>query len=175
MKRRLKMKKLKKFISSSAWPLWIVFIVAQVILSFFLYNQAGLQTLRHGGWITSAVSVVFGFMPILTFRRKGRVSKGKSYVDTTVLVDNGIYAVVRHPQYLSFILLSLALLLLAQHWLITCIGIVAMALVYIGILPDADQDGIKRFGDDYKRYMQRVPRVNFVTGIIRLVRRSERG
>jgi protein-S-isoprenylcysteine O-methyltransferase Ste14 len=110
----------------------------------------------------------------LAFRKKGGVSKGKSYIQTTVLVDSGIYAVVRHPQYLSFILLSLALLLLAQHWLITWFGIVAMALVYIGILPDADQDGIKRFGDDYKRYMQRVPRLNFVTGIIRLIRCGKR-
>ena len=169
------MKQWRRYVWPFVWGAWSVLIVLQIILSFFLYNQAGLQTLRHVGWITSAVSGVFGGMPILTFRRKGRVSKGKSYVGTTVLVDSGIYAVVRHPQYLSFILLSLALLLLAQHRLITCIGIVVMALVYIGILPDADQGGIKRFGDDYKRYMQRVPRVNFVAGIIRLVRRSKRG
>jgi protein-S-isoprenylcysteine O-methyltransferase Ste14 len=156
------------------WGAWSVLIGLQVILSFFLYNQAGLPVLRNIGWITLAVSAVFGWLPILTFRKKGGVSKGKSYIQTTVLVDSGIYAVVRHPQYLSFILLSLALLLLAQHWLITWFGIVAMALVYIGILPDADQDGIKRFGDDYKRYMQKVPRLNFVAGIIRLIRPGKR-
>jgi protein-S-isoprenylcysteine O-methyltransferase Ste14 len=156
------------------WGAWSVLIGLQIILSFFLHNQAGLPVLKHIGWSTLAVSAVFGWLPILAFRKKGGVSKGKSYIQTTVLVDSGIYAVVRHPQYLSFILLSLALLLLAQHWLITCIGIVAMALVYIGILPDADQDGIKRFGDDYKRYMQRVPRLNFVAGIIRLIRRGKR-
>jgi len=30
-----------------------------------------------------------------------------------------------------------------------------------------------KFGDDYKRYMQRVPRMNFILGIIRLLRKKE--
>jgi protein-S-isoprenylcysteine O-methyltransferase Ste14 len=168
------MKQWRRVAGPFVWGAWSVLIGLQVILSFFLYNQAGLPVLRNIGWSTLAVSAVFGWLPILAFRKKGGVSKGKSYIQTTALVDSGIYAVVRHPQYLSFILLSLALLLLAQHWLITWFGIVAMALVYIGILPDADQDGIKRFGHDYKRYMQRVPRLNFVAGIIRLIRPGKR-
>jgi len=168
------MKQWKRVVWPFVWGAWSVLIVLQIILSFFLYKP-GLPVLEHIGWTTLAVSAVFGWLPILAFRKKGGVSKGKSYIQTTVLVDSGIYAVVRHPQYLSFILLSLALLLLAQHWLITWFGIVAMALVYIGILPDADQDGIKRFGDEYQRYMQKVPRINFLVGIIRLVRRSKRG
>jgi len=30
-----------------------------------------------------------------------------------------------------------------------------------------------KFGDDYKRYMQKVPRMNFMLGIIRLLRRKK--
>ena len=32
----------------------------------------------------------------------------------------------------------------------------------------ADQELIEKFGDDYKRYMQEVPRMNFLLGLIRL-------
>jgi len=46
------------------------------------------------------------------------VSKGKSYVGTTRLVDTSLYAIVRHPQYLGGILFNLMLMLLAQHWLV---------------------------------------------------------
>ncbi|MEJ2558418.1 MAG: isoprenylcysteine carboxylmethyltransferase family protein [Anaerolineae bacterium] len=99
--------------------------------------------------------------------------KGRSYVHTTVLVDSGIFAVVRHPQYLSFILLSIFLILLAQHWLVTLIGIAAMVMAYAGIVPQADRANLEKFGDDYNRYMQRVPRLNFVLGIIRLLRRQK--
>jgi protein-S-isoprenylcysteine O-methyltransferase Ste14 len=114
---------------------------------------------------------LFALVPVVTLRSKGGVPKGRSYVDTTVLVDGGIYAVVRHPQYLSFILLSIFLILLAQHWLITALGMAAMAMVYAGIVPQEDRANIEKFGDDYNKYMQRVPRLNFVLGIIRLLQR----
>jgi protein-S-isoprenylcysteine O-methyltransferase Ste14 len=35
-----------------------------------------------------------------------------------------------------------------------------------------EQSNIKRFGDDYMRYMNRVPRMNFLVGGIRLLRRK---
>jgi len=167
------MKQWRRVVWPFVWGAWSVLIVLQIILSFFLYNQAGLPVLKHIGWITLAVSAVFGWLPILAFRKKGGVSKGKSYIQTTVLVDSGIYAVVRHPQYLAGILLSLALILITQHWLIAMIGIVAIVLNYL-IALKADWEIIEKFGDEYRRYMQRVPRLNFVAGIIRLIRRGKR-
>jgi protein-S-isoprenylcysteine O-methyltransferase Ste14 len=156
---------------SWAWGLWIALAIAQTVLSFFLYNPSGLRGLRYAGWLIWAVMCLFALAPVVTLRSKGSVPKGRSYIHATVLVDSGLYAVVRHPQYLSFILLSIFLILLAQHWLITLIGIAAMVMVYAGIVPQADHANLEKFGDDYKRYMQRVPRLNFVVGIIRLLRR----
>jgi len=139
-------------------------------LSIFLYNQAGLPILRYIGWLTLTVSAVFGWLPIFAFRKKGGVAKGRSYIQTTVLVDSGVYAIVRHPQFLAGILLNLALILITQHWFIATIGIVAMVLNYL-IALKADQELIEKFSDDYKRYMQKVPRMNFLVGIIRLLQR----
>ncbi len=164
------MKQLISFILRSAWILWIVLLIAQVVLSFILYNPAGNQVLRIAGWIIGAVAGLFGVLPMITLRRKGDVPKGKDYTHTTVFVDSGVYAVVRHPQYLSFMLLSLFLLLIAQHWLLAVIGMAAIALVYAGIVPQADRANAEKFGEEYKRYMGRVPGVSFVVGIIRLVR-----
>lgn len=162
---------LKMPILSWAWGLWIALAIAQTILSFLLYNPTGLQALRYAGWLIWAVMCFFALVPAVTLRRKGGVLGGRSYVDTTILVNSGLYAVVRHPQYLSFILLSIFLILLAQHWLITLIGIAAMVMAYAGIVPQADRANIEKFGDDYKSYMQEVPRLNFVVGLIRLLQR----
>ena len=88
---------------------------------------------------------------------------------TTVVVDSGIYAVVRHPQFLSWIILSGALALLSQHWLsVVCIFPVAV-LVYMEALR-ADQSDIKKFGSDYEQYMQKVPRLNLLVGVYRVLR-----
>lgn len=35
-----------------------------------------------------------------------------------------------------------------------------------------EQMSIEKFGDDYKRYMQKVPRMNLLLGVTRLVRRK---
>jgi protein-S-isoprenylcysteine O-methyltransferase Ste14 len=167
------MKQWRRYVWPFVWGAWSVLIVLQIILSFFLYNQAGLPVLKHIGWITLAVSAVFGWLPILVFRKKGGVPKGKSYIQTTVLVDSGIYAFVRHPQYLAGALINLALMLITQHWFIAMIGVVAMVLNYF-IALKADQELIEKFDDDYKRYMQKVPRINFLVGLIRLVGRRNR-
>jgi protein-S-isoprenylcysteine O-methyltransferase Ste14 len=165
------MRSQKTTVLSSAWGLWIALAIAQTVLSFFLYNPSGLQPLRYAGWLTWVVMCLFALLPVVTLHSKGGVPKGSSYVHTTVLVDSGVYALVRHPQYLSFLLLSIVLILLAQHWLIVVIGVAAMAVVYAGIVPQADYANIVKFGDEYTSYMQRVPRLNLVLGIMRLLRR----
>jgi protein-S-isoprenylcysteine O-methyltransferase Ste14 len=111
--------------------------------------------------------------PIITFPKKGNVLKGKSYMHTTQLVDTGIYAVVRHPQYIGGILaIFVATLLLYPHWLFAVLGISGAAILYWSTKPE-DKRLVERFGDNYLAYMQRVPRMNLIRGIIR-VWRSQR-
>ena len=92
-------------------------------------------------------------------------------MNTTVLVDSGTYAIVRHPQFLGVILLLCASILITQHWLTAIMG--APCIVQMPIwMREAEEHLILKFGDDYKRYMERVPRINFLLGIIRLLRKK---
>ena len=148
--------------------IWGPLIVVQIILAFIL-RQPGSEALRWVGWILWWTSAIFGWLPIFTLRRKGGVAKGDSFVRTTKLVDTGIYAIVRHPQMgTAGLLMCLGLMLITQHWVSVALGIPAMVLVYLDLL-NADQRCIEKFGDAYRRYMQRVPRVNFLAGILRLL------
>jgi protein-S-isoprenylcysteine O-methyltransferase Ste14 len=106
------------------------------------------------------------------FRKKG-APKGKSIVYTTVLVDTGVYAVVRHPQYLGFMLFVFALVLMSQHWFSVLSGVVGSALFYKDVVRE-EQMSIKKFGADYRLYMERVPRMNFLLGILRLLQRRRK-
>lgn len=146
-----------------------ILIVAQYILAFFVFKLPGLRALQWIGWGVWALSLVFGIGPIFIFRQKGDVEKGMSYVHTTRLVDTSLYAIVRHPQYLAGMLINLAMMLLAQHWLVISLGIVSMGLLYLDMWA-ADQEGVEKFGDEYRRYMQKVPRANFLLGLFRLIR-----
>ena len=111
-------------------------------------------------------------MPVFEFRKKGMVKKGKSYIHTTKLVDTGIYSIVRHPQYVTFMLWAIAGMFLFQHWIVIILGIPIIPLTYIDLL-NADKDAINKFGEAYKKYMIRVPRTNFLLGIIKVISKRE--
>jgi protein-S-isoprenylcysteine O-methyltransferase Ste14 len=179
IRRALDMKTWERFIYGlNRWLLSsiaAVLTVVQIILCILLPSQAGLHGLRYIGYVIWGIGALFGIMPIFTLRRKGGVAKGESYMRTTVLVDSGIYAVVRHPQGgVAWVLMNLALILIGQTWLIVILGIASIVLVYLDALK-ADQYAIEKFGDDYKRYMERVPRINFLAGIMRLLQRRRKG
>jgi protein-S-isoprenylcysteine O-methyltransferase Ste14 len=164
------MKKWKTYILSYIWgPILIAQIV--LVLIFGLVQEPGLSILKYVGYVVWVISMIFGWLPILVLKRKGSVAKGKSYVHTTTLVKSGIYGIIRHPQYTAGQLFSLALILVSQNWLIIMMGVIVILLLYIDIL-NADKHEIEKFGDDYIRYMKEVPRVNFLLGIIRLIRRK---
>lgn len=122
------------------------------------------------GWVVWAVGMVLVMAPIVMFPRRGGVPKGKSFVHTSRLVDTGIYSVIRHPQYLEGMLsIFVATLLFYPHWLFAILGIPGAATLYWST-KEEEKRLIERFGNDYRSYMQRVPRMNLILGTIRLWR-----
>ena len=145
--------------------------ISQIIVGIYLLSDVSqIEFLAYAGVALYGLSgIVFGMLPVLEFRKKGRVIKGKSYIHTTQLVDSGIYSIVRHPQFVTFILWAFAGMLLFQHWIIVLLGIPIIILTYIDLIR-ADKSSIEKFGEDYKAYMRKVPRTNFLLGIIRQLR-----
>jgi len=147
------------------------FMFGQVLCAILFYNKDGSDLVRNIGWGLLWVSAVLGWLPIFTFRRKGMVKKGKSYIHTTKLVDSGIYSVVRHPQYLAGIVICVSIMLIAQNWQAIVCGAIAAVLFYITTY-DADKDAVEKFGEKYREYITRVPRVNIIAGLLRRLSRK---
>jgi protein-S-isoprenylcysteine O-methyltransferase Ste14 len=147
--------------------------IAQIIIGIYLLPEISQNKIfaYTGVGLYSVSGMIFGLLPIFEFRRKGGVQKGKSYIHTTKLVDTGIYSIVRHPQYVTFMLWAIAGMLLFQHWIVICLGLLIFPFTYLDLL-HADKEGLEKFPDEYKRYMERVPRANFLLGIIRLLRKK---
>jgi len=141
---------------------------------FITYNYYQLNFCVYSGWALLIFSIVLILLAGYEFGMKGGAPEGESLVHTTVLVDSGVYAVIRHPQYLGFILFVFALGLMSQHWLSVFSGVIGSSLFYIDVLRE-EQMSIVKFGDEYERYMQKVPRMNFMLGVIRLLKRSKKG
>jgi protein-S-isoprenylcysteine O-methyltransferase Ste14 len=145
-------------------------MVAQFVLLFFI-GRDYVPLLRYLGFVLWAAGCVLAWLPIFYFRRKASVPKGKSYVNTTVLVTTGIYSVVRHPQYLSFFLLAFGLALIGQHWVFFLLGAIGSVIYGLGLIGE-DEANIEKFGDDYRRYKEQVPGYNILLGFIRRLARG---
>ena len=108
-----------------------VLTVVQLALAFILPRQSS-ESLEWAGWIFLWAAGILALLPIVTFRRKGRVPRGKSYMATTVLVDTDIYSIVRHPQGgTAWLWINLGLMLIARHRASAMLGLASMGLVCV--------------------------------------------
>ncbi len=147
--------------------------IGQIMSAFVFYNPEGNAIRINTGWVILWLSAIFGWLPILTFRKKGEV-KGRNYMLTTKLVTSGIYGIVRHPQYLAGILLNIAFSLITFHWAVWSLGAIAAVTTYLGTY-DEEKNCVEKFGEEYLRYQEMVPRVNFIFGILRAISRKSSG
>ncbi len=79
---------------------------------------------------------------------------------------------MRHPQFLAGILLNAGIAAVGQHWLLALLGAACIPVWYHSMVW-ADGEALAKFGDEYRRYMDEVPRANFVWGLIKLGRRGK--
>ena len=118
------------------------------------------------GWVVWVFGMILVMAPIVLFPRRGDVPKGKSFVHTTRIVDSGIYAIIRHPQYTGGIYaIFIPTLLWYPHWLFLLMGIAGTVLTYFSVKTE-DRILIEKFGDDYAAYIKKVPGMNFVAGMM---------
>ena len=133
---------------------------------FLFFNELDLTFLTYIGYVIWVFGLYFAIIPFRSFRKRGGVEKGKSYVHTTKIVDKGVYAIIRHPQYFGGILFTISITLWTQIWPSLILSIIIILLTYQWTYAE-DKKLIKKFGEDYKRYKESVPRLNPILGIIK--------
>jgi protein-S-isoprenylcysteine O-methyltransferase Ste14 len=126
--------------------------------------------LKFTGVCFLAVAAIIWVLPFIQLKKYGNVQDGRSYYETNQIVDQGIYKIVRHPQYLGYILLVIGFALLSQNWIITVLALFAISLFYIHTLNE-ERELTSRFTNDYLDYCQKVPRFNIVVGILKWLQR----
>jgi protein-S-isoprenylcysteine O-methyltransferase Ste14 len=151
---------------------WIAsFLVIGQIVLLIVLGAGEISWLRYVGFLLWALAAVFGWLPIYQFKKRGGVAEGDSYVKTTRLVDTGLYAIVRHPQFVAWPIMSVAVALVSQHPVVILMGAAAFVSSCLDF-NKVEARNIDKFGEEYRRYMERVPGWNFVAGLWRWVSRK---
>jgi protein-S-isoprenylcysteine O-methyltransferase Ste14 len=135
-------------------------------------SRGGLRILTFSGLLFLATACLLWILALIHLKRYGKIEEGGHYYDTRQIVDEGIYALVRHPQYLAYIFLVSGFALMSQHWLIFVLAIAAI-LLFIEHSRQEEKEMAQRFSDPYLTYCRKVPRFNIIGGIIRYLQRNK--
>jgi protein-S-isoprenylcysteine O-methyltransferase Ste14 len=150
------------------WIVASILLVIAWIVSWYLTRANVIRALWYVGWVVWIAGAVLIVLPLLMIYRGNRTKSEKGWFDAVRIVDKGIYSVVRHPLYLGWMLMYVVVILFGQHWVTLLMGIVGIVCVYLISLQE-EQRLIERLGEDYVRYLQKVPRLNIFLGIIRVL------
>ena len=71
------------------------------------------------------------------------------------LVTSGPYRWIRHPLYATGGALLVAVGLMAANWFILGLASLVVVLMRLLVVPLEERALLAKFGDDYRRYMQR--------------------
>ncbi len=72
------------------------------------------------------------------------------------LVTTGPYRLIRNPLYLGGFLIYLGIIIVIPSLFLAILGLIGLPIIHIGVI--REEKGLEtRFGEDYRRYKQRVP------------------
>ncbi len=154
-----------------AWLASLVTIFLIVVSQFL--PRGDNPYLRGTGVFVLLLAGVFIFWPFYLLAKYGETKDGQTYMQAGIVVDRGLYAITRHPQYLGYTFLACGFALLSQHWVIVLLAVVGATCFYLQAVRE-ERYCLTEFGDAYAQYCRRVPRFNVVLGIIRFARGGQK-
>jgi len=150
----------------------IAFCLTLVIFGLFGgYKEAELLSIQLVGNILLYIAIVLALISLITLRVKGKPEQG--FENTNVLIEGTIFGVIRHPLYLGLTIWGISQIFVIQSVISILLGILAIFCFWMSSKKE-DEFNIKKFGDNYRDYMKKVPRANFLLGILRVLRNKRK-
>ena len=111
-------------------------------------------------WIGVATMVVTLCLFWRSHADLGRNFSAKLVIrQTHGLVTTGVYRLIRHPMYTSFLLWSLMQVLLLPNWITGVAGVLGFCILYCARIRREEQLMLHKFGDEYREYMMHTKRL----------------
>lgn len=144
-------------------------LVVFIGLTIFVKAEPHSDILGKLGSVLIICALVFWFVPMFTLRKYGEVSPFGSFLATTRLVDRGIYGLIRHPQYLGFMIFTCGIALLYQQVYLGVLAVMIIVLLRFG-MNEEDKLLQEQFGDEFLKYCKRVTSINLIKGLISILK-----
>lgn len=123
------------------------------------WRRLGLLWLQIAGFVLYLPSAYFVIFSVIDLKHRGK-SKG-DFTQTTAIIKEGIYGQIRQPMTFGLALWSVAFIMVFQSMITAILCIISFFCFFIAARTESKYN-IRKFGDDYKHYMKKVPMWNFL-------------
>ena len=133
-----------------------------------VWQQWHIGWLRILGFALYAPAAILVIGSIIQLHHKGQAGEEGALTEygTTIVVDSGVYRLVQHPMWLGMIIWSVALMAVSQSVIGIVMNVTAANLFRMAAIKEREFN-IKRFGEPYREYIERVPMWNIFAGLRR--------
>jgi protein-S-isoprenylcysteine O-methyltransferase Ste14 len=133
-----------------------------------IWKRFDILWLRVIGFILYIPSAILVFSSMVELKRKGKPDTSDP-CNTTTFIDTGTYRIIRQPITFGMAIWSIALICTFQSILSMILSVSSIFCFWMSAIKEAEYN-IYKFGDDYIKYMKRVPMWNFLKSLIRYVK-----
>ncbi|MCJ7621990.1 MAG: isoprenylcysteine carboxylmethyltransferase family protein, partial [Anaerolineaceae bacterium] len=123
--------------------------------------------------LSLVAAFILVFAPIFLLKKFGQSDDNRNYMFTSVKVDRGLYSLLRHPQYLGYMIFNFGFILISQQIFAVLLGASSIMFLHFQVI-DEEKYCLGKFGAGYEDYKKRVPRYNLILGIVRQFQNSRK-
>jgi len=142
-----------------------------LIITNLVVDRGSYVLLRLIGAAFLLSSPLLFIPPFVVLAKAGKPDENRTYMETSIVVRQGPYRIIRHPQYLGYMFLNLGFLLLAQSWVAVVLTTLSVG-IFMALAVEEEKQLHVRYGRDYAEYCQDVPRFNVMVGLMRHIKSS---
>ncbi len=144
-------------------------MVGQVVLMGFFFENHNLYYLPIIGYVLITIAFVFLASGSIVLYEGGEIKEKRR--PRIRFEEKGIYTVIRHPMYLGLMILFIGMMFMSDLRWSSILAFPSVIIMYYYMIKE-ESIFIERFGDDFKEYMERVPRLDIFLGIYRIIKKK---
>ncbi|HVN57175.1 MAG TPA: methyltransferase [Bacteroidales bacterium] len=127
-------------------------IFIMTLLNFRIWFRDPFSISQTASWVLLLSSIYFAFAGFMLLKRIGK-PQGGNFENTSVLVTNGLYRYIRHPLYLSLLLLGTGIMLKNPRPLLLALGAINLIALWLTARIE-EREMTAKFGEEYRNYMK---------------------
>ena len=129
---------------------WIasLFSMGLIVFVIFMGDDGTVAVIRKIGALLLVAAFILVIVPIFLLKRLGENEESGNYMSASKVVDQGLYSILRHPQYFGYMVFNIGFILISQNYLTLLLGALGIIFFHLQVINE-EKYCLDKFGAGY--------------------------